>query len=152
MLRSAIGRRASKNRPSGLCTNWRFSLKSPPTICWGLRTDRFLFRYYFSAVFRRLSIFKRRFLCRYPTISSRLICFRLYAKLIFEGDYEKIFIVMTLSLVLAASLCGCLQWLEIPDEHYSQASLVEAPKKKRVRCSASLIFCRPFSLACYSSA
>ena len=35
---------------------------------------------------------------------------------------KKFFIVLTLSLVLAASLCGCLQWLEIPDEHYSQAS------------------------------
>lgn len=35
---------------------------------------------------------------------------------------KKYFIVLTLSLVLAASLCGCLQWLEIPDEHYSQAS------------------------------
>lgn len=35
---------------------------------------------------------------------------------------KNFFIVLTLSLVLAASLCGCLQWLEIPDEHYSQAS------------------------------
>ena len=35
---------------------------------------------------------------------------------------KKFFIVLTLTLVLAASLCGCLQWLEIPDEHYSQAS------------------------------
>ena len=43
---------------------------------------------------------------------------------------KKFFIVLVLSLVLAASLCGCLQWLEIPDEHYSQASLVEAPKKE----------------------
>ena len=31
-------------------------------------------------------------------------------------------LVLTLSLVLGVSLCGCLQWLEIPDEHYSQAS------------------------------
>ena len=35
---------------------------------------------------------------------------------------KKFFIVLTLSLVLGVSLCGCLQWLEIPDEHYSQAS------------------------------
>ena len=35
---------------------------------------------------------------------------------------KKFFIVLTLTLVLAVSLCGCLQWLEIPDEHYSQAS------------------------------
>lgn len=43
---------------------------------------------------------------------------------------KKFFIVLTLTLVLGVSLCGCLQWLEIPDEHYSQASLVEAPKKE----------------------
>ena len=35
---------------------------------------------------------------------------------------KKFFIVLVLSLVLAMSLCGCLQWLKIPDEHYSQAS------------------------------
>ncbi len=35
---------------------------------------------------------------------------------------KKFFIVLTLTLVLGVILCGCLQWLEIPDEHYSQAS------------------------------
>ena len=35
---------------------------------------------------------------------------------------KKFFIVLTLTLVLGVSFCGCLQWLEIPDEHYSQAS------------------------------
>ena len=35
---------------------------------------------------------------------------------------KKFLVVLTLSLVLAASLCRCLQWLEIPDEHYLGAS------------------------------
>lgn len=35
---------------------------------------------------------------------------------------KKFFIVLTLTLVLAMILCGCLQWLEIPDEHYLGAS------------------------------
>ena len=54
---------------------------------------------------------------------------------------KKFFIVLTLTLVLGVSLCGCLQWLEIPDEHYSQASLVEAPKKESPLCD-SLVFYR----------
>ena len=52
---------------------------------------------------------------------------------------KKFFIVLMLTLVLGVSLCGCLQWLEIPDEHYSQASLVEA-SKKRVRFATLLFF------------
>ena len=57
---------------------------------------------------------------------------------------KKFFIVLVLSLVLAASLCGCLQWLEIPDEHYSQASLVEAPKKVSPLLGLSYFFVAHF--------
>ena len=53
---------------------------------------------------------------------------------------KKFFIVLTLTLVLGVSLCGCLQWLEIPDEHYSQASLVEAPKKRESALRLSFRF------------
>lgn len=52
---------------------------------------------------------------------------------------KNFFIVLMLTLVLGVSLCGCLQWLEIPDEHYSQASLVEA-QKKRVHFATLLFF------------